>query len=379
MTKMKVALVHDYLKEYGGAERVLEQFHRLWPEAPIFTLVYLPDFLGPHRQRLSSWSVKPIISAKIPFLAKLISPLRILAPLLFSRLDLSDYDLVMVSATGAYNPNLVKTRKGAHYCYCHTPPRYLYGLPTARNWQKHWWIRFPAKIANHFLKRIDFLSAQKTDYFIANSQNTAARIKKFYRREARVIYPPVDLPVKPGRFKPDAGRYFLAGGRLARAKRIDLAVKACRELDLPLKVFGRAFAGYEKELRQMAGPSVQFLGEITEEQKAELLVNCRAYLFPAEEEDFGIAPVEAMAAGKPVIALRQGGVRETVVENKTGIFFDQPSVDSLKEAIKRFEKIEAGAGFRPEDCLSQASKFSSERFLKEIRQLVTSFSSGKLL
>jgi len=191
---MKVALVHDYIKEYGGAERVLETLSELFPEVPIYTTVYLPEFLGPHQDRVKNWKVIPSFLQKVPFKEKLISPFRLIAPLVFDNLDLSEFDVVIVSATGAYNPNLIVTKpETLHLCYCHTPPRYLYGLPTARDWKKHWWGRMAGELANHFLRQIDFLSAQRVDYFIANSVNTANRIKKFYRKDATVIYPPVDL------------------------------------------------------------------------------------------------------------------------------------------------------------------------------------------
>jgi glycosyltransferase involved in cell wall biosynthesis len=220
---------------------------------------------------------------------------------------------------------------------------------------------------------IDFYAAQKVDFFIANSKNTASRIKKFYRKEARVIYPPVDISNDiPSLDKTVInhqfvnGGYFLAGGRLARPKRIDLAIQACNQLKLPLKVFGRAFAGYGEELKQIAGPTVEFLGEVTDEEKAKLYADCRAYIFPAEEEDFGISPVEAMAAGRPVIALRQGGVVESIIEGKTGEFFNEPTVESLVGVLKKFKPEK----YKPEDCRRQARKFSKERFKREIREFV---------
>lgn len=278
---------------------------------------------------------------------------------------------MIVSATGAYNPNLIKTDKqrSVHICYCHTPPRYLYGLPTAREWKKNPLMRVLAEIANHFLRLVDFRSAQKVDFFIANSRNTASRIQKFYRKEATVIYPPVVINHSGEARSRSAGQplnYFLTGGRLARPKRIDLAIAACNRLKLPLKVFGRAFAGYGEELQKIAGPMVEFLGEVTDEQKAKLYADCRAFIFPAEEEDFGISPVEAMAAGRPVIALRQGGVVESIVEGKTGEFFDKPTVESLVKVLKKFKPEK----YKPKDCYKQALKFSKERFKQEIKEFV---------
>lgn len=389
---MKVALVHDYLREYGGAERVLGALHEIWPEAPIYTLFYLPEFLGPHRERIEKWDIRPVIPSRTLFLSKITSILRILAPILFSRLDLSGYDIVIVSATGAYSPNNIRVKsqrpktndqRPIHICYCHTPPRYLYGYPTAREWKKYWWVRIPAEIANHFLRLLDFRSAQKVDYFIANSKNIARRIEKFYRREAKVIYPPVEVaaglkhlpgvPRTQHHLEGESPSYFLTGGRLARAKRVDLAVEACTKLNLPLKVFGRIFAGYGNELKKIAGPTIEFLGEVSDEELANLYANCRAFIFPAEEEDFGIAPVEAMAFGKPVIALYSGGVVESVVDPSTGsgqaatgVFFDKPSVESLIEALRQFDNLTID----PLDCQKQAQKFSKERFKKAIKEFV---------
>jgi glycosyltransferase involved in cell wall biosynthesis len=370
---MKIALVHDYLKEYGGAEGVLHTFHQIWPDAPIYTLVYLPKFLGPHQYKFNPQNLRPLIPSWIPLLAKLMSPLRLIAPILFSRLDLTKFDLVIVSATGAYNPNLIKAPKSAHICYCHTPPRYLYGLPTARVWKKHWWVRIPAEIANHFLRMVDFQSAQKVDSFIANSQNTAERIRKFYRKKAIVIYPPVDLGREIKNIKP--GSYYLTGGRLAMAKRMDLPIKACTKLKLPLKVFGRMFAGYGQDLKKIAGPTIEFLGEVSDKKMHELFASCHAFICAAIDEDFGITPVLAMAAGRPVIAYRGGGYLETVIEGKTGEFFppspkaseghsDELMLESLMAVLKKFNPQK----YKTSDCLAQAQKFSKERFQGEILQ-----------
>ncbi|MBP8591303.1 glycosyltransferase [Candidatus Shapirobacteria bacterium] len=364
---MRIALIHDYLKEYGGAERVLETLHEIWPQSEIYTAFYFPRFLGPHRQRIEKWSIKSWWVGKLPLADHLISPLRLFTPHYFSRLNLTGFDVVIVSATGAYQPNLVQTKKGAHFCYCHTPPRFLYGYPTARNWQKHWWGKIAGQVANHFLRQADFEAAQKVDYFLANSKNTAARIKKFYRRESRVVYPPIDVKKFIPPEKIETGDYFLAGGRLARAKRIDLAIEACVKLKLPLKVFGRSFGDYGEELKKLAQKgSVEFLGEVGEKELVSLYQHCRAFIFPAQEEDFGIMPVEAMAAGRPVIALSSGGVLETVIPGKTGEFFEEPTVSSLVHVLANFNDTL----YKSEDCVKQAQKFSKERFKKEIKEIV---------
>ncbi len=366
---MKVALVHDYLKEYGGAERVLEALHEIWPKAPIFTAIYSPNFLGPHRERIKKWDIRPSFLQRFPFKEKLLSPSRFIAPWIFKSIDLSKYDLVVVSEAGTYvSPNFVKTgRKTKHLCYYHAPPRFLYGYPTAAPWRSIWWRRilfFFGQIPIHFLRLLDFEASQRPQIAVANSYETKARIEKFYRRKAKVIYPPVDIPERFHETKKE--NFYLAGGRLARPKRVDLAIKAANKLKISLKIFGRDFQNYASELKKMSGKTIEFLGEITDEEKFKLMAKAKAYIFPAESEEFGITPVEAMAVGTPVIALRSGGVVESVIEGKTGVFFKEATVGSLVEAIKKFEKME----IKSVVCVSHARRFSKERFVSEIKDLV---------
>lgn len=361
---MKVAIVHDYIKEYGGAERVLEALHEIYPDATVFTSVYLPRFLGPHRARFKDWKIRTSWFQSVPFNYKLISPFRLISAHAFSQFDFSEFDLIIVSATGAYFPNAIDKKNALHICYCHTPPRYLYGYATAREWKKNKAFAILATIANHFLRMTDFNSSKNVDYYVANSQEVAGRIKKFYRREATVIYPPVDLPNLPE--KPQGKDYFLTGGRLARAKHVDIIVDACSKLSVSLNVFGKSFAGYGEELQKRAGKTVEFVGEISDEEKVKLMAGAKAFLFASVDEDFGIIPVEAMGAGLPVIAYNSGGVKETVVEAKTGIFFDELTASSLISAIKKFEKKK----FDPKECRKQAEKFSKERFSNEIKKFI---------
>jgi glycosyltransferase involved in cell wall biosynthesis len=365
---MKIALVHDYIKEYGGAEKVLETLHEIYPNAPIYTTVYLPKFLGPHKERFAKIDIRPSILQYLPFKSKLISPIRLIAPIIFKHMDFSKYDVVIVSATGAYQPNMINKGKAIQICYCHTPPRYLYGYATARDWKNNPVFKVLGELANHFLRMVDFKSSQNVDFYIANSQETASRIKKFYRKEAIVINPPVDIPSISHLPRDICNRkYFLTGGRLARAKHPELSIKACTKLNLPLKVFGKAFvSGYEKELQSIAGKTVEFVGEVNQEEKYRLMAGAKAFIFPSEDEDFGITPVEAMACGTSVIAHNSGGVKETVISGKTGVFFDELTTDSLAKAIKQLNNI----AIKPEDCISQAKKFSKERFVSEIRDFV---------
>ncbi len=368
---MKIALVHDYIKEYGGAERVLETLHEMYPHAPIYTAFYSPEYLGQHRERLASWNIRTTWLQHVPGKNKLLSYFRFIAPWVFSSIDLSAYDVVITSTAGTYtSPNFVQVNSHANLiCYCHTPPRYLYGYATAAPWQSVWWrkvLYVLGQVPMHFLRMADFRAAQRPHIFIANSEEVAKRIKKFYRRDARVVYPPVEISSK---FKVQNSKdrdYYLAGGRLARPKHIDLAVAACTKLGLPLKVFGKEFSGYGKQLHDLAGSTIEFLGEVADAEKWNLYQNAKAFIFPAQDEDFGIMPVEAMAAGTPVIAHYSGGVKETVLDGATGVFFDTLSVESLEKAIKKFEKMT----FDPQDCRKQAEKFGKEKFVQNIREIV---------
>src|SRR3989344_1062873 len=355
---MRIAMVHDYIKEYGGAERVLEELHKLFPEAPIFTSIYAPEYLGPHQWVFRQMRIKTSFLQWIPYKEKLISIFRFISPLSFLSFDLSKFDVIIVSQTGAYFPNLVRKGRAKLVCYTHTPPRYLYGYMTAREWQKDTLMRIFGSIANHFLRMVDFKASENVDYFIANSEEVRVRIQKFYRKDAVVINPPVSLSTPEVKAAPTSGvkkkEYYLAGGRLARAKGI---------------------AGFDEELKSMAGKNIEFLGEVTDIERQELMANAKAYVFASFDEDFGITPVEAMAAGTPFIAYRSGGVRETVVDPSTssgqvatGIFFDENTPDAINEAIKKFEKAKISS----DECRKQAEKFSSEVFDKKILDFVNS-------
>jgi len=386
---MHIALVHDYLKEYGGAESVLETLSDIFPDAQIYTSLYCPQNLGPHRQRLEKkWGnrVHQSFFQYIPFASHLISPLRIISPLAFRFFDFSSFDLIITSATGAYFPNALDKKTARLVCYCHTPPRYLYGLPTARNLKKYPFINFIAEYINHWLRILDFKFAQNVDQFIANSKTTALRIQKFYRKESVIINPPVDLPkinnskkiFSPLLVKGGAGGgFYLTGGRLARAKRYDIAIEACKLAKVPLKIFGRDFAGYESELRKIAGlpaeasakvgPTIEFLGEVTQSEKAKLFSESSGYIFCSDNEDFGIVSVEAQSYGCPVVGYASGGIKETVVDGKTGVLFNELTPDSCASAIQKLSKL----NIKSSDCISNASLFSKEKFIAKILKLVS--------
>lgn len=376
---MKVALVHDYLKEYGGAERVLEALHEMFPQAPIYTAYLDLKGLGQHADRIKKWDIRTSWLQKLPMAGRLISPLRILAPAIFESFDLSDYEVVISSCAIYFAKAVITKPETLHISYIHTPPRYLYGYTTSFNYKKHWWTRMGGEIVNHFLRIWDFETSQRPDILVANSKNVQERIKKFYRRDSTVIYPPVEVEKFGSQLTAQSSKreYFLSVGRLVRGKGIEVIIKACSRLGLPLKVVGTG--PLFDELKKLAGPTVEFLGQVMDEVLPKLYAHAQATIVAAEDEDFGIVPVESMAAGTPVIAPRAGGFRETVIERKTGVFYPstgstgspqassgQVTMDSLMEALRNFNPLK----FQFSDCINQAKKFSSERFKKEILDLI---------
>jgi len=364
---MKVALVHDYLREYGGAERVLEVLHEIWPEAPIYTAFYHPRSAAGKAfakvKIIQSW-LAPLIKYK-----NLYSPLRFLAPLIWKSFDLSDYDLVIASSSWYITRGFKVGDKTKVICYCHTPPRYLYGYPTSIEWQRYWPLRVYGTIVNHFLRLFDWQTAQKVDQFVANSKNVASRIKKVYRRDSIVVYPPVEVEkiIKATKnLKPKD--YYLIASRVVGAKGIELAVCAAKKAKVKLKIIGEpaGLRWFGQNLKRLKGKGVELLGRVSDEKLYSSLGQCRAFLALATDEDFGVTPVEAMAAGRPVIAFRGGGYLESVVEGKTGVFFDEPKATTLAKILKEFKQER----FNPEDCRKQAEKFTKEKFKIRIKEVV---------
>jgi glycosyltransferase involved in cell wall biosynthesis len=357
---LKIALVHDYLREYGGAERVLEALHEIFPQAPVYTAFVDSKAMGKNWDRFADWDIRQSKITKLPFYKKLFSPMRIFAKWAFEQLDLSEYDLV-ISSSNAYFAKAaakrsagspregVKVLSGKHLCYCHTPPRVLYGYSAKSNWRSNPFTLFAGNLLNHFVRQMDFVAAQNPDVLIANSEETKLRIKKFYKRNSVVINPPIKIYDQAKAFfdklnKKDLAdftqqknnSYYLYVNRLAKAKHPELAVQAASKLNLKLKVVGDG--AMLKDLKEMAGETIEFLGAVDDKELAELYKNARALLYPVEDEDFGMVPVEAMAFGTPVIAHQSGGPKETVKEGQNGLFFKDLTVESLAEAVVDFEK-----------------------------------------
>jgi glycosyltransferase involved in cell wall biosynthesis len=388
---MKVALVHDYIKEYGGAERVLETLTEIFPDAPIYTAFCAKNSEGfkhfKDKQIITSWA------QYIPgFKSRLYSPLRFLTPLIWGSFNLAKYDLV-ISSSSWYIAKGFKKRD-SHFkeiCYCHTPPRWLYGYTTSVNFQKYWPVKVYALLVGHFLRLYDFKQAQKVDYFIANSKEVQGRIKKFYRRNATVIYPPVSLGRGPVGSLPPASAhsrltdmravgspsstatprsYYFIVSRIVGAKGLELAVDAALRMGFKLKIAGSP-AGYYFEHDKLVKKSqgkVEFLGQVTDEELVKLYKGAKGFFALSKDEDFGITPVESMLCGTPVIAFNGGGYKETVIDGKTGVLFDNYSVDGLITAVKKFESSK----FDSKACIEQAENFSKERFKKEILDFVNS-------
>jgi glycosyltransferase involved in cell wall biosynthesis len=360
INKNKVALVHDHLFQHGGAENVLLSIHEIYHLAPIYTLVF-------DQLKAKEFAKKKIITSFINRLwgarrhFKWFLPLM---PLAWEQFDFSAYE-VIISSSSAFCKGLLMPPNTMHISYCHSPTRYLWSdaqsYVAELNQPKI--IKFFLPPMLNRLRQWDFQAAQRVDYFIANSQFVAKRIKKYYRRDAKVIYPPV--AVDQFAVSERSGDYYIIVSRLRPYKRVDLAVKAFNQLGLPLVVVG---AGEEyANLISQAKTNIKFVGEVTEQEKCRLLQDAKAFIFP-QEEDFGISAVEAMACGKPVIAYRSGGALETVVENKTGIFFAEQSWESLVEAVLKFEKIKNN--FNALEIRQWAEKFSASRFKNEVEEYV---------
>ncbi len=371
---MKVALVHDFLREYGGAERVVEALHQLFPDAPLYVAFTDPQAMGIHWQRFEGWDIRQTWLARVPLIKKIFSPLRIFAPAAFRSLDLSEYDVV-ISSSNAYFAKAVRVKKPAvHLCYCHTPPRSLYGYSTMTDWEKNKVTKVFGTLINHVCRVMDVRLADGVDVFIANSQEVRRRIQKFYRRDSVVIHPPVQVPSKLPAIKNETEKYFLYVNRLAFAKHPELAVQVATKRKLPLKVVGSG--KILPELQAMAGETVEFLGSVGDEQLDHLYTNAKALLYPVEDEDFGIVPVEAMGYGVPVIAHRSGGPQETIIgldqatkqHPATGIFFDALTVAGLEVAIDKF--LANQQKFSRDQIHAHAETFDTARFKKEILALV---------
>jgi len=357
---MKVALTHDHMMQNGGAERVLEAMQALWPTAPTYTLLYDKEKMNTlfgHRD------IRTSFLQNIPFALKKYRWLLPLMPTATESYSLSEFD-VIVSSSSALSKGIVPPEHGLHICYCHTPPRYLRthtneylrGLNVPRI------AKSLLPFMMTYLRIWDNASADRVDYFIANSETVRHRIRRYYGRDSVVIHPPVDTDTFTISEEPK--RYYLIGGRLVSYKRYDIVIEAFNKLGKPLKIFGTG--PQEKELKKMAKSNIEFLGRVSDQKRSELFSNAIAFIHP-QEEDFGITPVESMAAGRPVIAYNRGGASETVIDGKTGILFDEQSWVEIADTVLHFDEHK----FDPSIIKEYAEQYSVKEFRKKMDQFVS--------
>lgn len=367
---MKVALVYDRVNKWGGAERLLLALHEIFPDAPLYTSVY--------SVKKAPWAevfpkVIPSFLQKFPFSTyhELYAPLM---PLAFESFNFNKYDLV-ISVTSEAAKGIITTPNTTHICYMLTPTRYLWS--GYKDYFKNEWIRFLATPIVEYLRFWDKQAAQRPDRIIAISEEVKKRIKKYYGRSSQVIYPPVMLDnrglinPRPSNFKnpssiihhPPSEPYYLIVSRLVPYKRIDIAIRAFNKLGLPLKIVGTG--SQKNRLKAMAGPNIEFLGNLTDAELVKYYKKCVALVFPGKE-DFGLTVLEAQNFGKPVIAFEGGGVKETVISKKTGLFFSPQTEKALMEKIKEFQST----SFDSKDARKQAKKFDIENFKRRFLEVI---------
>jgi len=365
---MKVALIHDHLAQDGGAEKVLKVFSDMFPEAPIYTLLYEQKHVTKY---FCDRQIETSIIQKMPGGVKHYQWYLFFMPIAVEFFDLSSYDLV-ISDTSSFAKGVITKPDCLHICYCHTPTRYLWSDTHSyiNELKYNKWLK---KIISLILNRIriwDRLAADRVDVFIANSKTVRARIAKYYRRDSVVIYPPVEtekFSISDLSQQEPSKKYFLAGCRLAPYKRIDLVIEAFKKLgaDYNLKIFGDGVDFERLKILSNQATNIEFLGRVSEEEKVTLFENAQAFINP-QEEDFGITVVESMASGRPVIAYRRGGATETVIEGKTGLFFNEQTVDALVEILSKFSSY----NFDPQEIKAYAEQFSVANFKKQITEFI---------
>ena len=367
---MKVALVYDRVNKFGGAERVLLQLHKLFPDAPLFTLVYQPA--------TTPWAnnFKIFCSPfnKISFFRshhELLAPLAIFG---FELLNLTNFDIV-ISVTSEAAKSVITPPETLHICYCLTPTRYLWSEESiyAKDWKMRY---FPRRLIDK-LKKTDIVTAQRPDAYIAISKEVQQRIKTYYHRDSSIVYPPVGDYFFKTKLQPQCARdYYLVVSRLVSYKKVDLVIKAFTNLKQKLIIVGSGTE--DKYLHSIASPNVSFIESASDNQLRHLYSHAKAVIFP-QVEDYGIVPLEAQAAGTPVIALSLGGALETIIPYQTGVFFKTQTVQSLLSAVKKFE--ETMSLYSPQSCRTHARQFSESRFANQfsakVKALLLEYRTGQ--
>ena len=368
---MNVALIHDHLAQDGGAEKVLKALADIFPDAPIYTLLYEKKNVDKY---FKDKHIETSIIQKLPGGVKHYQWYMPFMPMAVEFFDLRQYDLV-ISDASAFAKGVITSPDALHICYCHTPTRYLwdYTHQYIKELKYNKYLKKIISLVLNYVRLWDRSAADRVDKYIANSRAVQKRIAKYYRRKSQVIYPPVDIDKfyvlsdtdKSSFAEATEDKYFLIGGRLAPYKRVDLVIEAFIKTGKKLKIFGD---GVDlPRLKNITGnnSNIEFLGRVDDNAKAELYSNCQAFINP-QEEDFGITIIEAMASGRPVIAYNKGGAVETVTHNKTGILFNKQTADCLVEVINNFDSNK----FSPHEIRKHAERFSVERFKNEIKNFI---------
>jgi len=355
---MKTALVHDWLNQIGGAEDVLESLVSLYPASPIYTSLYWSEKMPAHWR---AWDIRTSFINRLPWAQKRQQLYFPWYPMAFEQFDFSSYDLVLSNKSG-FCHGVITGPETLHICYCLTPTRYVWRYQQYA--EQEGLGRLPRAIMPPFLKGLrqwDRLAADRVDHFVAISQTVRQRIAKHYRRDSTIIFPPVDT----ARFAPSAKieDYYLIVGRLVPYRRIDILIEAFNRMARPLLIAG---SGRDRErLESLAGPTIQFLGRVPDAELPDLMARCRAFMWPGDE-DFGISPIQAMAAGRPVIAYASGGALETVIPGQTGALFTEQTAEAIIEAVEQFDP----QSLAPADLASFAAQFDTAVFERKLQDFV---------
>lgn len=355
---MKLAIVHDYLNQYGGAERIIEIFHEMFPDAPIYTSIFDADRLPPVFRTMD---IRPSFMQRLPLVKRFLPYYLPFFPLAFEQFDLRSYDVIL-SSTTAWGKGVITTPDCLHICYCNTPMRFA--------WRYHDYLqdrdlspltRSVLAFLLHPIRLWDVVSSNYVDYFIANSDNVSRRIAKIYRRESHVIPCPVDC--SKYQIETTIDDYYLVVSRLRPYKRIDLVIQAFNQLNRPLVIIGDG--DDRPRLERLASPQITFLGKVSDETLQSYYRRCRALIFPGEE-DFGLTPLEAQASGRPVIAYARGGALETVVDGVTGRLFYPQTPEALADAVRAFDVTAIDSTV----LRAQAMRFDVTHFKQKIRSFL---------
>lgn len=358
--KAKIALVFDWMTNNGGAEKVNSVLHKMFPQAPIFTSIFNHDVIkGFEKAAITTSFIQnlPFSKTKHQLYLKLM-------PYAYELFDLSNYDIV-ISSSHACAKGIITKPETLHICYCHTPMRYAWDNwhSYIRDYKMNPIIKSFAKKSLHKIRMWDRLSADRVDHFIANSETTKKRISKYYKRDSDVIHPMIDS--KKFYISKETKGYFLAVGRLIPYKKFDLIIEAFNQIGLPLKIVGEGII--QEELRNKAKSNVEFLGNIDDKSLQKIYSECEALIFP-QVEDFGITTIEAMASGRPVIAFNQGGAVDTIIDGKTGIFFNKQTPEHLISAIETYQKTKNK--FDTHFIKKHAQSFDQEEFENKLMKLI---------